>query len=76
LVQFGFVKDYSVWKFHSEADASASASGGNSSMLTAAMTTEHDGGQQPSSSSSATVDGHGVASDNVDHDYITMEYLL
>ena len=42
LVRFGFVKDYTVWKLHSEADASASASGGNSSTSTVVVTTEHD----------------------------------
>jgi hypothetical protein len=44
-------------------------------MLTVVVCAEHDGGQQPSSSLAA-VDGHGVTGDNVDRDYITMEYLL
>jgi hypothetical protein len=36
LVQYGFVKDYTIWKFHGEAeDPSAGASGGNSSTTTA-----------------------------------------
>ena len=38
LIQYGFVKDYTVWKFHEEAeDPSAGASGGgNSSTATVA----------------------------------------
>jgi len=37
LVWYGFVKDYTVWKFHGEAeDPSAGASGGNSSTTTTA----------------------------------------
>jgi hypothetical protein len=38
LVQYGFVKDYTVWKYHGEADPSAtSASGGNSSTTSTAV---------------------------------------
>ena len=76
LVQYGFVKDYTVWTFHGEADldVSAGAFGGNSSTSMATVTTENDGGQQqPSSSVAAGAGGHGVAGDNADHDYIRMQ---
>jgi len=37
LVRYGFIKDYTVWKFHREAeDPSVGASGGNSSTTTTA----------------------------------------
>ena len=37
LVWYGFIKDYTVWKFHREAeDPSVGASGGNSSTTTTA----------------------------------------
>jgi hypothetical protein len=65
LIWHGFVKDYTIWKYHGEeADSSAtSASGENSSMV-------NDGGQQPSSSI-ATVGG-----DSANHDYIDIHDLL
>ena len=76
LVQFGVIKDYTVWKFHGEfkVDANAGASGGNSSTSTALETAQHDRGQQQRSSSAAVGAGrHGVAGDNADHDYIRMQ---
>jgi hypothetical protein len=73
LVWYGFVKDYTVWKFHGEAeDPSAGASGGNlSTTTTAAVNVEQQ-------TSSAAADGHGNAAigDNADRDYITMDDLL
>ena len=66
LVRYGFVKDYTVWKFHGEAeDLSASASGGNSSTMTMiAVNVEQQ-------TSPATADGYGNAAtddNNADHD--------
>jgi hypothetical protein len=73
LVRYDFVKDYTVWKFHEEAeDPSVGASrGGNSST---AMTMVVNAEQQ---TSSAVAGGHGNAtSANEDRDYITMDDLL
>jgi hypothetical protein len=75
LVRHGFIKDYTVWKFHREAeDSSVGASGGNSSTtMTAAVNAEHQ-------TSSAAARGHDNATtsdnNNADHDYITMDDLL
>jgi hypothetical protein len=65
LIRHGFIKDYTVWKYHDEeADPSATgASRENSSMV-------NEGGQQPSSST-ATASG-----DTVNHDYINIHDLL
>ena len=73
LARYGFVKDYTFWKFHGEAeDPSAGASGGNSSTTT---TTSVNAEQQ---TSSAVADGHGNAAtgDNADRDYIMMDDLF
>ena len=43
LIRYGFIKDYTVWKFHGEAeDLSVGASGGgnSSTTMTAAVNTE------------------------------------
>jgi hypothetical protein len=71
LIRYGFVKDYTVWKFHGEAeDLSAGASRGNSSTTIAAVNAE----EQPSA---VAASGHDTApGDNVDRDYITMDDLL
>jgi hypothetical protein len=67
LIRHGFVKDYTVWKYHSEADPSATgASKGNSSMTS----TVNDRGQQPSSSTAAA-DG-----DSANRDYISINGFL
>jgi hypothetical protein len=65
LIQYGFVKDYTVWKYHGEeADPSATGeSEGNSS-------TVNDGGQQPSATIAAT------SGDSANHDYINIHYLF
>jgi hypothetical protein len=62
LIQHGFVKDYTIWKYHGEeADPSATgASGGNSS-------TVNDGGQQPSAS---------TGGDSANCDYINIPDLF
>jgi hypothetical protein len=75
LVRYGFIKDYTIWKFHRKAeDPSVGASGGgrNSS---AATTAAVNAGQQ---TSSAAAGGHDNAStsDNAKRDYIMMEDLL
>jgi hypothetical protein len=70
LVRCGFVKDYTVWKYHDEGDPSAtSASRGNSSTTSTAAAV-NDGGQQPSSSSAA------AGGDSSNHDYISINDLL
>jgi hypothetical protein len=67
LIRYGFVKDYTVWKYHGDADPSdASASIANSS--TTSMVAVNDGGQQPSSAP--------AGDDNANCDYITMDDLL
>jgi hypothetical protein len=62
LIRHGFIKDYTVWKYHGEeADPSATgASGGNSSMV-------NDGGQQTSAS---------TGGDSANHDYINIQDLF
>jgi hypothetical protein len=71
LIQYSFVKDYTVWKFYGEAeDPSAGASRGNSSTTTVAVNAE----EQPST---VAASGHGTApGDNADRDYITIDDLL
>ena len=74
LVRYGFIKDYTVWKFHKEAeDPSAGASGGGNSSTTTTVAVNAE--QQ---TSSAAADGHGNAAtiDNADRDYIMMDDLL
>ena len=67
LIRHGFVENYTVWKFHGEADPSvAGASERNSSMPSSV----NERGQQPSSS---TTTGGG---DSVNHDYINIDQLL
>ena len=67
LIKFGFVKDYTVWTFHSKkVDATGGASGGNSSSSTT-VNADHVG-RQPSSSSA-------VSDDNA-RDYIMMDDLF
>jgi len=63
LIRHGFVKDYTVWKYHGEeADASATCAsgGGNSSTL-------NDGGRQPSAA---------AGGDSVNRDYIRLHDLI
>ena len=71
LVRYGFVKDYTVRKFHGEIEDSSAFDGGRKSSSTtanmAAVNTE------PHSSLVAD-DGHGSAT--TEHDYITMADLL
>jgi hypothetical protein len=68
LVRIGFVKDYTFWSFHGKKlDASGGASRGNS--LSSTVVNANHGGQ-PASSSIIVADGHGVAGDNANHDYI------
>jgi hypothetical protein len=70
LVWYGFIKDYTIWKYHGKADPSATgAFEGNSSMTSTAVVV-NDGGQQPSSLAAATGD------DSANHDYITISDLL
>jgi hypothetical protein len=74
LVWYGFVNDYTVWKFHGEAeDPSVGASGGGNSSTT--TTAAVNVGQQISS---VAAGGHGNAGtgDNAERDYITMKDLL
>jgi hypothetical protein len=73
LVRYGFIKDYTVWKFHGEAeDPSAGASGGNSSTTTTIAVNV----EQQTSSAAASGHGNVATGDNADCDYITMDDLL
>ena len=70
LICYGFVDNYTVWKFHGEVDSSATgASERNSSMTTTSSVNER--GQQPSSSPAARADG-----DTGNHDYVKINELL
>jgi hypothetical protein len=74
LVRHGFIKDYTIWKFHGEAeDLSVGASGGGNSST--AMMVAVNAGQQTSSAAAGEHDNAGTG-DNTDCDYITMEDLL
>ena len=69
LIRYGFVKDYTVWKFHGEGDTSVTgASERNSSTTTSSV---NERGQQPSSSSAATAGG-----DTANCDYVNIDELL
>jgi hypothetical protein len=74
LVWYGFINDYTIWKFHGEAeDPSVGASrGGNSSTTT---TTAVNAGQQISSAA-AGLHGNASTGDNAECDYIMMKDLL
>ena len=74
LIRYGFVKDYTVWKFHGEVeDPSAGASrGGNSSIATMAAVNA----KQQTSSAAAAGHDNAATSDNAYRDYITMDDLL
>jgi hypothetical protein len=65
LIRYGFVKDYTVWKYHDDADPSDA---GASNSSTTSMAAVNDGGQQPSSAS--------AGDDNANRDYIMMDDLL
>jgi len=70
LIRYGFVDNYTIWKFHGEVDSSATgASERNSSMTTTSSVNER--GQQPSSSTAARAD-----SDTGNHDYVKINELL
>jgi len=69
LIRYGFVKDYTVWKFHSEGHTTVTgASEQNSSRTT---TSVNEIGQQPSSPSAA-IAGSGSAN----RDYVNIDELL
>jgi len=70
LVRYGFVKDYTVWKFHGEIEDSSAFDGGRKSSSTTAKAAVN---AEPQTSSVAN-DGHGSAT--TEHDYITMADLL
>jgi hypothetical protein len=75
LVRYDFVKDYTVWKFHEEAEdpsVGASGRGGNSSTAT---TVAVNARQQTSSAVAGGHDNAGTGN-NAERDYITMEVLL
>jgi hypothetical protein len=74
LVRYGFVKDYTIWKFHGEAeDSSAGASrGGNSSTATMVAVNA----EQQTSLAAGGEHNNAATSDNADHDYLTMDDLL
>jgi hypothetical protein len=55
LVHYGFVKDYTVWKYHREGDSSATGASGGNSSTTLMVAVVNDGGQQPSSLAAGTI---------------------
>ena len=66
MIRYGFVDNYTVWKFHGEVDSSATgASERNSSTMMTSLV------QQPSSSPAARAD-----SDTGNHDYVMINELL
>ena len=74
MVRYGFIKNYTVWKFHEKAeDPSADTSGGgnSSTATTAAVNAEQQ-------TSSAVAGGHvnAATGDNTDHDYVMMDDVL
>ena len=74
LIRYGFVKNYTVWKFHGEAEnrsAGASRGGNSSIVMMVAVNTE----QQTSSAVTGGLN-NAATSDNADRDYITMDDLL
>ena len=69
LIRYGFVRDYTIRKFHGEGDMSVTgASERNSSSTTSSV---NERGQQPSSSSAATAGG-----DSANRDYVNIDKLL
>jgi hypothetical protein len=46
LIRYGFIKDYTVWKYHGEADPSATGASGGNSSTTLTVTAVNDRGQQ------------------------------
>jgi hypothetical protein len=74
LVRYGFIKDYTIWKFHGEAeDSSAGASGGgnSSTVMMAAVNAE-----QQTSLAMGGEHNNAATGDNANHDYLTMDDLL
>jgi hypothetical protein len=65
LIRHGFVKDYTVWKYHSE-EAYPSATGASEEN----SSTVNDGGQQPLSSTTT------AGGDSANCDYIDIHDLL
>jgi hypothetical protein len=70
LVRCGFVKDYTVWKYHGEGDPSATGASRGNSSTTSTAAAVNDGGQQPSSSATT------VGGDNSNHDYIIQTTMV
>ena len=69
LIRYGFVKDYTIWKFHGEGDTSDTGASERNSLTTTSSVNER--GQQPSSSSAAT-----AGTDSANRDYVNIDELL
>jgi hypothetical protein len=70
LVQYGFVKDYTIWKYHGEGDPSATGASEGNSSTTSTAAVVNDGGQQPSSLAGS------ASGDSSNHDYININDFL
>ena len=68
LIRYGFLKDYTVWKFHGEGDTSDTGASERNSLTTTSSVNER--GQQPSSST-ATEGG-----EIVNPKYVSIDQLL
>ena len=66
LIRYGFVDNYTIWKFHGEVDSSAIGASERKSSTTTTSSV-----QQPSSSPAARAD-----SDTGNHDYVKINELL
>ena len=65
LIRYGFVDNYTIWKFHSEADPSATGASKQNSSVNDVQ------GPQPSSSTTATAGG-----DTANQEYVNIDELL
>jgi len=67
LIRYGFVENYTMWKFHGEADPSVTGASKRNSSTPSSV---NERGQQPSSSTATAGD------DSSQRDYINIDELL
>ena len=67
LIRYGFVENYTIWKFHGDADPSVTGASERNSSTPSSV---NERGQEPSSSTATASD------DFVKHDYINIDDLL
>ena len=68
LIRYGFVDNYTVKKFHGEADLSATGASEQNSLTPSSVNGR--GGQQPSPSTTT------AGGDSANHDYVNIDELL